>query len=330
MSTTSERPGPSRREFIAFGLGAFAVAALPLVERRRGRVVRRTMPVMGTIATFAVVHHDEHEAHAAIDAAIAELRRIERTMTRFTTTSEIGQANLAAARGPVAVGCETASVVSEALRWADATDGAYDPAIGGAVALWDVTHRHEPPAAERVAKWAGRTLYRTVEVDTHRGTPVVLYRDTDAQLDLGSIAKGYGVDRAVAALREHGVTSAIVEAGGDLYALGTAPGGDPWRVGIQDPNDDRALLATIDVADAAVATSGTYRQFFRYRGRRYHHLLDPVTGAPRATSVQSLTIMADRCMHADVAATALFGLPADRAAQVLARCAGGASVVRRV
>ena len=329
MSIMSERPRPSRREFVAFGLGALA-AALPLVERRRGRIVRRTMPVMGTIATFVVVHRDELEAHAAIDAAMDELRRIERTMTRFTTTSDIGQANLAAARGPVAISRETAYVVGEALRWADATDGAYDPAVGGAVALWDVTHRHEPPPAELVARLAGRNFYHTVEVDTHRGSSVVLFRDADAKLDLGSIAKGYGVDRAIVALREHGVTNAIVEAGGDIYALGTSPGGDPWRVGIQDPNDDRALIGTIDVADAGVATSGTYRQYFRYRGRRYHHLLDPMIGAPRATPLQSLTIMADRCMHADVAATALFGIPADRAAQILARCVPGASIVRRV
>jgi FAD:protein FMN transferase len=330
MFTMSERPGTSRREFIAFGLGAFAVSVLPLVERHRGQIVRRTMPVMGTIATFVVVHGDEHEAHAAIDAAMVELRRVERTMTRFTTTSEIGQVNLAAARGPVAVGRETAYVVGEALRWADVTDGAYDPAIGGAVALWDVTHRHEPPPTELVARLASRKFYRAVEVDTHRGHPLVLFRDAEAQLDLGSIAKGYGVDRAVIALREHGVTNAIVEAGGDLYALGTAPGGDPWRVGIQDPNDDRALVGTIDVADAAVATSGTYRQFFRYRGHRYHHLIDPLTGAPRATPLRSLTIKADRCMHADVAATALFGLPNDRAAQALARCVVGGSIVRRV
>jgi thiamine biosynthesis lipoprotein len=328
MTTTTERPGPGRREFVAFGLGAFAVAALPLVERRRGHVVRRTMPVMGTIATFAVVHRDVHAAHAAIDAAMNELLWVERTMTRFTTTSDIGQANLAAARGPVAIGHETAHVVSEALRWADATDGSYDPAIGGSVALWDVTHRHEPPPPERVARLAGRMLHRTVEIDTHRGVPIVLYRDDDAQLDLGSIAKGFGVDRAVAALRERGVTSAIIEAGGDLYALGTAPGGDAWQVGIQDPNDDRALIGTVDVSDAAVATSGTYRQFFRYRGRRYHHLLDPMTGAPRATAIQSLTIKADRCMHADVAATALFGMAPDRAAHVLDRCAPGATILR--
>lgn len=330
MSTTSERQGASRREFVAFGLGAFAVAALPIIDRRRGRVVRRTMPVMGTIAEFAVVHRDERAAHAAIDAAMSELLRVERTMTRFTTTSDIGLANVRAAVGPVTVGAETALVVAEALRWADATDGAYDPAIGGAIALWDVTHRHEPPPTDRVRHLAGRGLHRAIEVDTHRGAPILRYHVEDARLDLGSIAKGYGVDRAIDALRDRGITSALVDVGGDLYALGHSPDGGSWRVGIQDPNDDRALIGTVDVADAAVATSGTYRQYFRYRGRRYHHLLDPVTAAPRATPVESLTIQADRCMHADVAATALYGMDVERATRVLARCAPGGSIVRSV
>jgi thiamine biosynthesis lipoprotein len=220
-------------------------------------------------------------------------------------------------------------VVSEALRWADATTGAYDPAIGAAVMLWDVTHRHVPPASDQIARLGGRALYRAIEVAPHHGAPALRYHDGDARLDLGSIAKGYGVDRAVAVLRGLGIRSALVDVGGDLYALGSAPDGEAWRVGIQDPNDDRALIGTVDVSDAAVATSGTYVQFFRYRARRYHHLLDPVTGAPRETPVQSLTVRADTCMHADVAATAVYGMPAEQAARVLARCAPGASVVRR-
>jgi thiamine biosynthesis lipoprotein len=329
MSMTSERRGPSRREFVAFGVGAFAVAALPLVERRRARVVRRSLPVMGTIAELAVVHNDERFAHAAMDAAMDELRRVERTMTRFTATSDIGRANSGATGAPVVVGAETALVVSEALRWADATAGAYDPAIGGAVTLWDVTHRHEPPPSDRVTRLAGRALYRTIEVDAHHGASVLRYHDDDASLDLGAIAKGYGVDCAVRVLREQGIRSALVDVGGDLYALGAAPDGEAWRVGIQDPNDDRGLIGTVDVSDAALATSGTYIRFFRYRGHRFHHLLDPVTGAPRETQVQSFTIQADSCMHADVAATALYGMPEQRAARVLARCAPSASVVRR-
>jgi thiamine biosynthesis lipoprotein len=322
--------GPSRREFVALGVGAFVVAALPLAARRRDRVVRRTLPIMGTIAEVAVVHSDVRRANLAIDGAMQALRGVERTMSRFSDASDVGRANLAAARGPVRVGGETALVVTEALRWAASTDGAFDPAIGGAIALWDVTHRHEPPAAGAVQRIAGRGLYRAIEVGTHAGEAVLRYHDADARLDLGGIAKGYGVDRAAAALRDWGVRHALVNVGGDLYAIGTAPDGDGWRIGIQDPDDDRRTIATLSVADAAVATSGTYQQFFRWRGRRYHHLLDPATAAPRATGMQSLTIRAASCMHADAAATALFGMSRVEATRVLARCATDGAIMHSV
>ena len=120
----------------------------------------------------------------------------------------------------------------------------------------------------------------------------------------------------MAALRDWGVRHALVNVGGDLYALGTAPDGDGWQVGIQDPADDRKTLAG-HVADAAIATSGTYWQFFRWRGQRFHHLMDPRSGAPRATD--GSTVRADSCMHADAAATALFGMISTDAARIPAR-----------
>ena len=319
-----------RREFISFGVGAFAVASLPIAAGRRlarGAVVRRTMPVMGTLAEFAVVHRDPAVAHAAIDAAMAELTRVERTMTRFTTTSFIGRANLEAASAPVPVDAPTALVVAEALRWAAATGGAFDPAVGGIVRRWDVTHRHEPPPADALAPLAGRHLHRAVEVGAHRGAHVLRYHDRDVSLDLGAIAKGYGVDRAVDALRRHGIRQAVVDVGGDLYALGESNDGEPWRIGIQHPADARALVGTIEVRDAAIATSGTYLQYFRWRGARYHHLMDPATAAPRETRTRSLTIRADSCMHADVAATALYGMSVDEGNALLRRVAPGASIV---
>lgn len=322
MSAPEPR-GPSRRQFILLGAGAFAVAALPVAVRRRDRLVRRTLPVMGTVAELAVVHRDEAYAQRAIDAAMAELARVERTMTRFDAASDVGRANRRAAREGVPVSGETAGVVREALAWADATDGAFDPAIGSVVGLWDVTHRHEPPAAERTARLAGRRLWRRVDVSAEG----LRFGDADVQLDLGGIAKGHGVDRAAAVLRDWGVTQALVNVGGDLYAIGTAPDGDPWQVGVQDPADGRALAATIGVADAAVATSGTYQQFFRHRGQRYHHLMDPATAAPRATTVQSLTIRAARCIDADAAATACYGMPLAQARAVLARRAPGAEIL---
>jgi thiamine biosynthesis lipoprotein len=336
MSTLSNEtdrgavPRLGRREFVGLGLGAFVAAAIPLAAHRRAGVVRRAMPVMGTIAQFAVVHRDPVSAHAAIDAAAAELLWVERTMTRFTDSSDIGRANLFAARDGVFVTAETALVTETALAWADALDGRYDPAVGGVCALWDVRNRHEPPAGDRVAELAGRRFHRTVEVGRSGGAPAIRFHGEGARLDLGSAAKGYAVDRAVNALRARGIEKALVVAGGDLYALGTGPDGEPWQIGIQSPTDERALAGRLQLADRAVATSGTYRQFFRWHGHKYHHLMDPVTARPRETPMQSLTVVADSVMHADVATTALFGLDEATIAGTLARRLPGAELARAI
>lgn len=325
----------SRREFIALGIGAFVVGAVPVVASRghglhRPGLVRRTIPVMGTIADIAVVHPDVRYAHNAIDAAVAELVRVDHTMSRFKPVSDIGRANLEAATGPVAITGATAFVVREALRWADASNGAFDPALGEAVQLWHVDSRNRPPSARQVHRFAGRALYRAVEVDRHRDRDVVLFHDRDVALDLGGIAKGYAVDRAVDALRARGITSALVNAGGDLYAMGSSEDGDPWEVGVRSPDHPDRLATTLRVTDRAIATSGDYEQYFMYDGRRYHHLLDPVTGEPRRTPGRSVTVAADRCIDADAAGTAVFGSPDDAVRGILARAAPHADVVYSV
>jgi thiamine biosynthesis lipoprotein len=122
------------------------------------------------------------------------------------------------------------------------------------------------------------------------------------------------VDRAVASLRERGIGRAFVNAGGDLYAMGTSEDGDPWQVGIQSAADPTRIERVIPASDTAVATSGDYFQGFRCGGRRYHHILDPLSGEPWRTDGKSLTIVADRCIDADAAATAFFGIPDPRPA----------------
>ncbi len=319
---------PNRREFLALGVGAFLVAGLPFAARRTPRVIRRAHPVMGTIAEFAVVHGDARHAHAAIDAAMEELRHVERTMTRFTRTSDIGRANLAAPGVATLVSAETALVSAEALRWAAGTEGAFDPAVGRLVELWAVNTRHEPPPADAVTPLAHRRLFESIEADRVAKGAVLVRRDGDARLDLGAIGKGYAVDRAVEMLRRWGIRQAVVDVGGDLYALGDGPDGGGWRIGIQSPDDSQRMAAELQVSDAAVATSGTYVQGFRYRGHRYHHLMNPETGAPRETPVRSLTIRAATCMVADVAATALFGMTGAESRRRLDRLAPDAVVVR--
>jgi thiamine biosynthesis lipoprotein len=314
--------GPSRREVVALGVGALVVASIPLAARRRA-VAQRTVPVMGSLADLAVVHRDRRYAHAAIDAAVARVREVEDLMTRFRAASEVGRANLVATREAVTIGGETAAVLTAALAWAERTDGAFDPALGRAIELWDVEHRHEPPDAGAVARLAGRRLYRALDVSTWRGRPAVRFTDDDVGIDLGGIAAGYGVDQAVATLRNWGIKDALINLSGDLYAMGRSEDGGPWRVGVRSPERADRLVASFDVEDAAVTTSGDYIKYFEYRGRRYHHLLDPATGAPRVSGMHSITVQAGDCMTADAAATACFGTAPDVARRWLAGTGAG-------
>lgn len=325
----SQPGGVDRRQFLGIGLGVFAVAALPGVVRPGRRVVRRSVPLMGTVAELAVVTRRPDHGHRAIRAAIDELRRVESLMTRFRDDSDVGRANLDAARAPVAVSLETAEVVRDALLWSHRSDGAFDPALGRATTLWDAGRRTEPPGEVLVRRFAGRELWRAIEVETGSTVPRIRFHDPDVALDLGGIAKGYGVDRAAEVLREHGAFDALVNVGGDLRIMGSSLDGDAWRVGIRAPDDPERMLATLRLGDAAVATSGDYLQSFVHRGRRYHHLLDPALGEPRRSPIRTLTVVGATCLTADAAATTVFGLDDARADRILHATAPDARIAHR-
>ncbi|MDH4044056.1 MAG: FAD:protein FMN transferase [Gemmatimonadota bacterium] len=308
MPVTDQPSGnkPSRRDFVALGVGVLVVASVTWRSRRR-TLAQRTIPSMGTVADFTVVHGNEQYAQAAITAAIARLRMVESLMTRYQPSSDVGRANRKAGQDGVRVTPETATVLTTALDWASRTDGAFDPALGGAIALWDVGHRTSPPPADAVRRYAARGFYRALDVGSWAGRQAVRFTQPDVGIDLGGIAKGYGVDQAVAVLREWGITHALVNVGGDLYAMGRSADDGPWRVGVRSPERADRLVAEFDLEDAAVATSGDYLQYFDHHGRRYHHLLDPATGEPTVSRMRSITIRASDCMTADAAATACFG-----------------------
>lgn len=320
----------TRRGVLALGVGALVVAALPTRRRRSPAVVRRQAPVMGTLADLVVVHPRREVAEAAASDALGALRFVDRTMTRFDPASDVGRANRLATRDAVLVDPETARVLAASLRVAERTNGAFDPCLARAMALWDVKVRAAPPAPAASRAFAGRRLYRALDVGTYGGRPAVRLTSPDAEIDLGGIAKGYGVDAAVDALRRHGITDGLVNVGGDLYALGRSADGDAWHVGVRSPRSGHGMATTIRVADEAVATSGDYEQGFSFAGRRYHHLLDPATGEPRESETHSVTIVASTCMAADAAATAIFGLAAPRAAALLERLPGRPRIAARI
>ena len=308
---------PSRREFLALAAGAFAVASVPAALRSRSKLHRRSLPVMGTTAELAVMHRDERYAQLAMTAALQALQRVESSMTRFDAASDIGRANAAAGHRRVHVSAETALVVERALQWASATEGGFDPAIARVVDLWDVKHRSTPPQPAAVQRLAGRRFYRHIDVDVTAAGASIYIGDPEAALDLGGIAAGYGVDRAVAVLREWGIRSAYVNVGGDIFALGSAADGEPWQVGVRSPDDASQLLATIPLEDGAIATTGDYEQGYDFGRRRYHHVMDPQLAEPRLTALHTVTVVAGSCIDADAASTAVFGMPRQAAEHVL-------------
>jgi thiamine biosynthesis lipoprotein len=321
---------PNRREFLALGVGALAVATLPRAVRPRDRLVRRTIPVMGTIAELAVRTRNEEWAQRAIDAALDDLRRVDRTMSRFRDDSDVGRANLAAGHGRVAVSEDTAEVLSAALMWAQRSDGRFDPCLGRVSELWHVETRRVPPPMAEVRPLQDGHFYRDLELDLTGSVPYVLLHSRRAAVDLGGIAKGYAVDLASRTLRDHGMFNALVNAGGDLMAMGTDDHGKPWKIGVRDPDHLEQVAAVLEVSDRAVATSGDYLRFFKYHGHLYHHLMDPITGEPWQTHMRSITVEAANCMTADAAATALYGENPASAREVLARAAPGARVVNSI
>ncbi len=264
----SRRRRPDRREFLTVGMGMFVALSLPAALRRHTSLVKRTFPLMGTIAELQVAHRDERFAEDAIDAAIAELQWVERTMTRFRTDSDIGRANRGAGREGVRVNAQTAFVIAAALRAASVSDGRFDPAVGAVSELWDVLNRHEPPAGDRVQRLAARGFWRKVDVAVQSGESRVRFDDPDLHLDLGAIAKGYGIDRATDLLRARGVMHAIVTVGGDLFALGQSPEGEPWTVGIRSPHDRPSPDGSGDGGAAAHAVPQRDRTCQPLHGRR--------------------------------------------------------------
>ncbi|MCB9681296.1 MAG: FAD:protein FMN transferase [Alphaproteobacteria bacterium] len=249
---------------------------------------------------------------AAVEVAVVDaLRQVDEAMSTWRDDSDL--ARVRAGHGPVVVREETADVVRAGLALAEATGGAFDPTVQPLVELWGfhgAPRTTWPTDAELDAARAQVGWDRVGLGRDGQGLPVVDAAGT--ALDLSAIAKGHAVDRVGLALSALGVADWFVEVGGEVRAAGASPRGTPWRVGIDAPNgahDPGAeLVATVDLANAALATSGNYRQRYRVDGREVHHTLDPRTGLPAASPVLSASVVAPDCQTADGWATALMVL----------------------
>jgi len=269
--------------------------------------------VMGTYARGEIYVWDRTETRSPAEMVQATFDSVDVRLSSWRDDSEVGRFN-AAPPGPaveVSKWLSTCLRVSEELR--EVSGGAFDPSAGPLMELWGFRSRQGrlPAAAELDSALA---LLGGYDHDPFRRT--LAKTRAGARLDLGGIAKGFAVDRAVANLIEFGTSSALLDLGGNVFALGLPEGRDAWVVGVRDPLDPDRTLATFTMVNRAAATSGAYERFVEIDGRRYGHVMNPATGRP-AEGLLSATAVCRSATLADGLSTTLFVLGPERAARLL-------------
>jgi thiamine biosynthesis lipoprotein len=212
------------------------------------------------------------------------------------------------------------------------SDGAFDVTVGPLVNLWGFGPETQPfriPEAQAIVDARERVGYRKLHC---RPQPPALRKDQpDLYVDLSGIAKGYGVDRIADILEQAGVAAYLAEIGGELRAKGTKPGDKPWRIAIERPSaDSREVYRIVPLKDAAMATSGDYRNFYEHDGRVYSHTIDPSTGRPVEHLLASVTVITEDCATADGLATALLVLGPERGVELAESLGLAAFFVSRI
>lgn len=241
-------------------------------------------------------------------AAVAELTETFQTMHREWHAWEPGplvEINRAIAAGrPAPVIPSLVPIIEQSAELSARSDGLFNPAIGGLLNLWGFQSSERPsgppPTKAAIDEWR---LSRPAMAAVRLRDGVLTSDNPRVQLDFGAFAKGYAIDVAIAKLRARGIENAIVNAGGDLRAIGSKDG-QPWRVGVRHPQGDGVLAAIAVQGDESVFTSGNYERFREHEGVHYQHILDPRTGWP-VEGVTSVTVIHDNGAVADAAATAL-------------------------
>lgn len=306
MQRSIRGPRPLPRVAVLAILCIVAAAGLTGCARTGSRPVSESsLDWLGTTTTITI--YDNPTARA-FSRAFRRVGEIHNRMSLQLETSELSRLTQRAGIEPVIVSPDTLYVVQTALEIAEASDGAFNPAIGPLVALWDITGDFYLPSPEEVAELLPLTDFRLIEVNERAST--VYLPLPGMRIDLGAIAKGYAADEAARILREEGVQSAILDFGGNIYVVGSRPDGEPWRIGVQDPFLGRGnYLGVYRGSDQAVVTSGTYERFVISDGVKYHHILDPDTGFPADSGVEGVTILAEESSTlADAYSTAAFVL----------------------
>jgi thiamine biosynthesis lipoprotein len=283
-------------------------------------------PHMGTIVRLVLYAPDRATADAGATRAFGRIRALDDALSDYREASELMQVSRQAGGGPVPAGDDLFRVLDAAQTFAAASDGAFDVTAGPLSLLWrEARRRQAPPDPARLAVARALVGREKLELNPRRRT--VRLRLAGMQLDVGGIAKGYAADEAAAVLKQCGIRSALVAAGGDIVATAAPPGADGWRVAVASiDGPSHPPAGYLMLHDAAVSTSGDAEQFMVANGVRYSHIFDPRTGQA-LTGRSSVTVLAPSGTSSDALATAVSVLGGKRGTRLVDETPGAAALI---
>lgn len=277
--------------------------------------------LMDTYCTITVVSSSEKSARAAINAGFDEIKKLELLLNYFSDESEISAINRSAGQKPVHVSNETIDILERSVHISNLSDRAFDPTLAPLIKLWNISSNNidnAVPSKEEIA--TALNLVNINDLTIEKGNSEAFLKRRSMEIDLGGIAKGYAADHAIKAINDKGIRSALVTIAGDIKGSGKRL----WKVGIQNPRpaEDSEkpwedIIATVDLRDEAISTSGDYQRFFFKNGRRYHHILDRNTGFPARSGLISVTVIAPEGVMTDGLSTAVFVLGREKGIEML-------------
>jgi len=277
-----------------------------LAHHRKNYVIKGVRNRLGTVVTIALIHTDIDGGSHALRAAFDEIDRIHNLMSVRKETSEVALMN----RNGLCeeVSSDTRYVIQKANYYSELSGGTFDVTVLPILQLWEEsTRRSKVPAKTELVEKLELVDYRNIVIEEKR----IGFRKAGMGITLAGAAKGYAVDRAGEILRQNNIEHALVNAGGDIVAVGGKTDTVPWKIGIRDPKNKTRFAGTVELCDQAIATSGTY-------WRPFNDIFDPKEGKP-AQGVASSTVVAERAIDADILATSLFVLGAEKGKELIGR-----------
>jgi thiamine biosynthesis lipoprotein len=286
--------------------------------------------VLGTVCSVNLYEGGNAKLYSRI---FSRIREIDRGMSARLEDSEVARINQNAGIAPVKVSAELIETLAQALYYAELSGGAFDPTVGPLVSLWGIgTENERVPDETEIADALALVGWQDLIIDRERETAFL--KRPGMALDLGAIAKGYAADEAARLSKEGGAARGIFDLGGNILALGSRSGGGgkkeaatPWRIGVQDPLNDRgSYIGVLLVHEKSVVTSGVYERYFEAEGVRYHHILSTRDGRPVHNGLNSVTVVTERSIDADALSTAVFALGYEKGSALIENLAGAGAV----